>query len=264
MYGVSQGSVLGPILFVMYTTPLSDIIVNHFVNHQLFADDTQLQQSAPLSEVTSLTKELNACTDDIKTWMTENRLKLNDDKTDALLFPFSYSLKPSAVPLPYSITLGSHNIPFSASARNLGFILNSKLSMKRHVIKICQTAYFELKRISSIRRFLNEDATKTLVASYILSRLDYCNYLLMGIPNSVIQPLQKILNFAAISHHHSTPLLEKLHRLPISERIKYKAACMCFSAINGSGPAYFSELLHVYIPSRTLRSSSDTRMLEIQ
>ena len=270
MYGVPQGSVLGPILFVLYTTPLSDIIANHSVNHQLFADDTQLQKSAPLNEVTNLTKELNACTDNIKTWMTENQLKLNDDKTEALLFPFSSSLKPSTGPLPDSITLGSHNIPFSDSARNLGFILDSKLSMKKHIIKICQTAYFELKRISSIRRFLTEDATKTLVTSYILSRLDYCNCLLMGTPNSVIQPLQKIQNFAARlvllapRHHHATPLLEKLHWLPISERIKYKVACMCFGAINGSGPAYLSELLHVYTPSRTLRSSSDTRMLEIQ
>ena len=92
----------------------------------------------------------------------------------------------------------------------------------------------------------------------------------MGTPNSVIQPLQKIQNFAArlvplaLSHHHSTPLLEKLHWLPISERIKYKVACMCFSAISDSGPAYLSELLHVYTPSHTLRSSSETRMLEIQ
>ena len=102
MYGVPQGSVLGPILFVLYATPLSDIVANHSVNHQLFADDTQLQISAPLSEVTNLTKELNACTDDIKTWMTENQLKLNDDKTEALLFPFSSSWKPSTVSLPDS------------------------------------------------------------------------------------------------------------------------------------------------------------------
>ena len=242
MYGVPQGSVLGPILFVLYTTPLFHSIANHSVNHQLFADNTQLQKSAPLSEVTNLIKGLNACTDDIKTWMTENQLKLNDDKTEALLFLFSYSLKPSTVSLSDSITLGSHNIPFSDSARNLGFILDSKLSMKKHVIKIFQTAYFELKRISSIRRFLTEDATKILVTSYILSRLDYCNRLLMGTPNSllqlilmgtpnsVVQPLQKIQNFAARlvllapRHHHSTPLLEKLHWLPISERIKYKVA----------------------------------------
>ena len=139
------------------------------VNHQLFADDTQLQKSAPLSEVTNLTKELNACTDDIKTWMTENQFKLTDDKTEALLFPFSSSLKPSTVSIPDSIILGSHNIPFSDSARNLGFILDSKLSMKKHV-----------------------------------------------------------------------------------------------SDISGSGPAYLSELLHVYTPSRIRLSSSDTRMLEIQ
>ena len=94
MYGVPQGSVLGPVLFVMYTTSLSDIIANHSVNHQLFVDDTQLQKSAPLSEVTNLTKEFNARTDDIKTWMTENQLKLYDDKTQALLFPFSSSSKP--------------------------------------------------------------------------------------------------------------------------------------------------------------------------
>ena len=124
--------------------------------------------------------------------MTENHLKLNDDKTEALLLSFFSSSKPTAISLPDSITLGCHNIPFSDSVRNLGFILDSELSMKKRVMKICQTAYFELKRISLIRRFLTEDATQTLVTSYILSRLDYCNCLLMGEPNSVIQPLQKV------------------------------------------------------------------------
>ena len=90
MYGVPQGSVLGLILFVLYTTHLSDIIANHSVNHQLFSDDTQLQKSAPLSEVTNLTKELIACTSDIKTWMMENHLKLNDDETSSSLSLFVF------------------------------------------------------------------------------------------------------------------------------------------------------------------------------
>ena len=123
--------------------------------------------------MTNLTKELNACTDDIKTWMAENQHKLNDDKTEALLFF-----------LPTRLLFCSHNIPFSYSAKNLVVILVSNLSMKKHVLKICQTAYLERKRISSLHRFLTEDATKTLVTSYILSQLDYCNCLLMGTPNS--------------------------------------------------------------------------------
>ena len=73
--------------------------------------------------------------------------------------------------------------------------------------------------------------------------------------------LQDIL--LAPRHHHSTPLLQKLHWLHISERIKYKVAWLCFHAINGSCPTYLSELWHIYTPSRTLRSSSDSRMLKI-
>ena len=122
---------------------------------------------------------------------------------------------------------------------NLGspslIVCTVSVDVKQHYL--VQSAGFSLK------------TQPTLVTSYILSRLDYCNCLLMGTPNSVIQPLQKILNFAARlvllapRHHHLTPLLEKLHWLPISERIKYKVACMCFSAISGSGLAYLSELL---------------------
>ena len=98
----------------------------------------------------------------------------------------------------------------------------------------------------------------------------------MGTLNSVIQPLQQNSDLCCKTRSLGTsppPLntfagknkqTKTLHWLPFSERIQYKVACMCFSAIGGSGPAYLSELLHVYTPSRTLRSSSDTRMLEIQ
>ena len=105
-----------------------------------------------------------------------------------------------------------------------------------------------------------------LLLPVIPSWLAFCNCLLMGTPgNSVIQPLQKIQNFAArlilLAPRHSTPLLEKLRWLPILEHIKYKVACMCSSAINGSGPAYLAELLHVYTLSHT---SSDICILKIQ
>ena len=92
----------------------------------------------------------------------------------------------------------------------------------------------------------------------------------MGTPDFVIQLFQKIQNIAARlillapCHHHSTSVLEKVHWLPISEPIKYKVVCMCFSAINGSGLLTSLNCYRSYIPSRTLHSSSDTRMLKIQ
>ena len=142
--------------------------------------------------------------------------------------------------------------------------------MKQHVIKTFQTAYYELKRISSIRRYLTEDAAKQLVTFCVLLRLDYCNSLLMGTSNSVIQPMHKVQNTAARlilrapCHQNCTPLLQQLLWLPVSERTKHKTTCMCYNATTGSAPSYLSELLHLYSPSRSLHSSSDTRMLKLQ
>merc|ERR1712121_201188 len=115
---------------------------------------------------------------------------------------------------------------------------------------------------------LTEDATETLV-SYILSRLDYCNCVLLCCPSSVIQPLQRVQNSAArlvckVPRTQScTLLLHKLHWLPVEERIKYKCGCLCFKIITGDAPAYLSDLLQIYVPSRTLRSSADTRLFPI-
>lgn len=141
LFGVPQGSVLGPVLFVLYTSPLSDLICSHPVSHQLFADDTQLQKSGTPADMQTIISDLQACTTDIKSWMNENKLKLNDDKTEALLFsPPSVSL---SCTLPSSIPVGSHSIPFTPAARNLGFILDTELSMKKHVSKVCQATFFE-------------------------------------------------------------------------------------------------------------------------
>ena len=175
-----------------------------------------------------------------------SELKLNEDKTEAILF-LKLSLPSDC--LPSSVTVATHQTAFSDKVRNLGFILASNLTMKQHVIKVCQTAYYELKRISSIRSYLTADATKKLVTSCVLSRLDYYNSLLMGTPNFVIQSMQKVQNAAARlilrapRHQHCTTLLLQLHWLPISKRIKYKTVCMCYNSITGSAPSYLSELL---------------------
>ncbi|WP_419638839.1 hypothetical protein, partial [Thiolapillus sp.] len=196
--------------------------------------------------------------------MTENKLQLNADKTETMLFNSSKLKHP---PAPLSICQAT--ISFSDSVRNLGFYLDKDLSMKEHINFICKTAFLEIRRISTIRHYLTDDATKTLVVSLVLSRIDYCNSLLAGLPQSLVGKLQRVQNCAARlvvrapPHVHITPILRHLHWLPVRARISYKTACLCFNAITSSTPAYLSDLLHLYSPSRSLRSSADTRLLKI-
>ena len=124
--------------------------------------------------------------------------------------------------LPTSITIGNAQVPFKQSVKNLGFTLDCHLTMNAHVTNIARTWYFELRRLSFIRRFLTSTATVTLVSAFVLSRFDYCNSLLFGSTHDVTSHLQRILNYAArailcLPMLSSTTIhLESLHWLPVN------------------------------------------------
>ena len=266
LYGVPQGSVPGPVLFILYTAPLTDLISSHSVLRHSFADDTQLQNSSEPSRVNELLHSMQECIRDVKSWMTFNKLKLNDDKTEAMIVSSS-SLSLSAL-LPASLVVGDATVPFSKTVKNLGVVLDSHLTMNAQAGNVIRSVNFELRRISAIRHFLSVEATKTLVSAFILSRLDYCNSLFVNCSQDLILRLQKLQNSAVRlilkvpRSDHITPHLQTLHWLPVEARIRYKIACICFCAINGTGPDYLSELIQIYTPSRTLRSSSDAFTLQ--
>ena len=149
----------------------------------MFVDDTQVSHSESPDNYSDLVCSLQNCVKDTGLWMEENKRKLNGGKTEAIRFSASSSVN-ITLQLPHTITLSDTEIEFSEFVRDLGFIFYSNLSMKQHIIKPYNAAYIEIRCISSIYQYLTEDATKTLVSSCILSRLDYCNSLLAGYPQS--------------------------------------------------------------------------------
>ncbi|WP_419588792.1 hypothetical protein, partial [Thiolapillus sp.] len=164
--------------------------------------------------------------------------------------------------LPFSVDLNGTSIHLSSTVRNLGVTLDQNLSFQQHVSRTCQICYFELRRINSIRHYLSQDALKTLISAFVLSRIDYCNSLLAGCPKQLIHKLQKVQNNAARlicrtpKFDHISPVLHTLHWLPVEQRIEYKLLFLAFKSVNNDGPSYLSDLLKFYSPSRQLRFSS--------
>ena len=264
--GVPHGSVLGPMLFTMYIKPLSAIIDSHSIIHHSFADDLQLQMSAPPDRISELLHSMQSCISDVKVWASANMPKLNDNKTELMLVTSKRTKHLHN--LPTSITIGNAQIPFKQSLKNLVFTLDCHLTMNAHVSNIARTCYFELRRLASFRRFLTSTATATFASAFALSRIDYCSSLLFGSTHDVTSHLQRIQNYAARvimrlpKSSSITTHLKSLHWLPVKVRSTYKIACLCYHCHSSTAPSYVADMLHIK-PSHTrnTRSSSYTMPL---
>ena len=211
----------------------------HLPSVHTYVDDTQLYLSFKQSDTFSEVEAVSAtqkCICDVRAWMREDQLILNDDKTAFLIIGTRQQLSKVSI---QSINVGQAEVSSVVSARNLGTCFDTHLDMGTHITKTCSSAFYYLYNIRHIRKYLSRESTEKLVHAFISSRLDFCNSLLYGIPEYQTRKLQRVMNasarliYRAPKFCHMTPLLAELHWLPMRARIHCKILLITYKILHG-------------------------------
>ena len=269
--GVPHGSVLGPLLFVLYVADVLMIAKRHGVKIHAYADDLQTYVSRSATDQSSAVTKILACVKDIGDWMSSNRLKLNAEKTEFIWLGTRQQLAKN-----HPTTSGCRRRVGDASQRgpwpwshDWWWTDNGCSCQPRRPQLAVSTS---LRQLRSVRRCLPFEARRTLVTAFISSRLDYCNATLYNVANCYTDRLQVVMNAAARlitgigRYEHVTPVLrDVLHWLPVSQRVTFKIAVLAFDCVRGTGPDYFSDVCIrlADIPGRAnLRSAARGELYE--
>jgi exonuclease III len=256
---VPQGSVAGPILYSVYASTLPSAITNSDINIMGYADDHGLYSSFSSSDEFKEIDNLSETLSSVKMWMNSNRMKMNDSKTEFIYFGSRQQLQKSVISC---IDINNCIVNQSSSIKYLGVVLDNHLSFHEHISTKCKIAAMNIQYIRSIRKYLSLSSTKQLMYSLVLSHLDYCNSLFIGLPETTLNIAQRIQNWAAKvalkrgRYDSSSKALFDLHWLPVRYRIDFKILLLVFKCINDLAPIYLQNMIVKRSSQRQTRSAS--------
>jgi len=256
--GVPQGSVLGPVLFAMYISPIGNIVAAHSLRYHQYADDTQLYMTLKPGDGCTF-DAITRCVDDVNRWFLENCMMLNPHKTEAIIF--GTRIQREKIDTAAGIKVAGTVVQFSDSVKLLGVKLDATLTLDRHVADVVRSCSYHTRALRHIRSSLNLETAKMIAQSLVSTRLDYCNSLLHGTTSGNFDRLQVAQNALARVVCQApwtssvTELRRSLHWLPVRQRVDYKLAVITYKTRQTNIPTYMASLINNYVPTRTLRSS---------
>ena len=226
----------------------------------MYADDTQVYISFKIKTPHVAVDTINECISNLRTWMINHKLKINDSKTEFLVIRSQFF----KVTLPNLIvTVGDTEISSFDKARNLGVIFDSFVNLEPHNTQVCRVSYMHLSNVRKICNMLTDKAASQLIHAFITSRIDYCNSILYGMPNTILSDLQRIQNTAARiltkfgdRIYPSINMLKKLHCSTVRQRITYKIQILTFNAYYKTAPHYICDLFIARTYNRAVRSNN--------